>query len=133
MFFFSINFYWTSAIRLLASNGYYKLIVFDYVPKRVDFFRFRTIQKLNTHTKIGWEQAKKFMARFFNVLFIEFELLSYPHQIVIINFNYFILFFSVNALQNIIEITSVDNNNFPRISTYFLLSKFWKTKPCFTT
>ena len=47
-----------------------------------------------------------------------------PHKIVIIYFSYLIIFFSANTLQNLMEITSVDNNNFLR-TTSKLDSKKW--------
>ena len=34
-FLFQYTNYWTDAVRLPAENGYYKLTLFNYVPKRV--------------------------------------------------------------------------------------------------
>ena len=48
------------------------------------------------------------------IFFIEHQRLHFPHQIVIMNFNYLIMLFSDKGLQKIIEIPSVDKNNFMR-------------------
>ena len=50
---------------------------------------------------LSWKLGKKIIGIFFNVLIIEFQPLGYFPRIVIVNFGYFIMFLSGNALLTV--------------------------------